>query len=78
MAIAQTQIEHANSPAMTVSTTQCACKNSWNSERLDDVSGATDGAMSAGFIERPFRRPAAAAEETATETKTDAMTGAAR
>src|SRR5262249_61854729 len=57
IAIAQTQTEQTTRPAITDSTIQWACKNRWNRERLDDVSGATDDAMSAGFIERPLSRP---------------------
>src|SRR6516164_11358117 len=57
IAIFQTQTEQTNSPAITDSTIQCACQNRWNSERLEDVSGATDEEMSAGFIERPLERP---------------------
>src|SRR5215467_8248707 len=57
IAIFQTQTEQTNSPAITDSTIQCACQNRWNSERLEDVSGATDEEMSAGFIERPLELP---------------------
>src|SRR6516164_1333110 len=57
MAIAHTQTEQTSRPAITDSTIQCACQNRWNSERLEDVSGATDEEMSAGFIERPLERP---------------------
>src|SRR5271169_4210795 len=56
MAMAQTQTEHTNSPTMTDSTIQWACQNRWNSDRFDDVNGATDCAMSPGFMERPFQR----------------------
>ncbi len=57
MAIAQTQTEQANKPAITVSTTQWACRKRWNRERLEDVRGVTDCAMSAGFMGRPFGDP---------------------
>src|SRR5271165_6526764 len=56
MAIAHTHTEQTSSPAITDSTIQWACQKRWNRERLDDVSGATDEEMSAGFMERPFRR----------------------
>ena len=56
MAIAQTQTEQTSSPTMTALTIQWACQNRWNSDRFDDVNGATDCAMSPGFMERPFQR----------------------
>src|SRR5271163_943702 len=63
MAMAQTQTEHTNSPAITDSTIQWACQNRWKSERLDDVNGATDDAMSVGFMGRPFGGPAKSGPE---------------
>src|ERR1700733_12318062 len=56
MAMAQTQTEHTRSPTMTDSTIQWACQNRWNSDRFDDVNGATDWAMSPEFMGRPFHR----------------------
>src|SRR6202162_4529116 len=56
MAMAQTQTEHTRSPTIIDLTIQRACQNKWNSDRLDDVNGATDCAMSPGFMERPFQR----------------------
>ena len=53
MAIAHTQTEQTISPAITDSTIQWACQNRWNSDRLEDVSGATDEEMSAGFMSVP-------------------------
>src|SRR5579862_5030320 len=55
MAMAQTQTEQISSPTITVSTIQWACQNRWNSDRLDDVNGATDCAMSPAFMGVPFR-----------------------
>ena len=44
-----------SSPTITVLTTQCACQNSANSDRSEEVSGSTDCATSAGFIGTSFR-----------------------
>src|SRR5215471_10062864 len=54
MAIAQTQIDDARSPTITVLTIQCAFQNSVNSERSEEVSGSTDCATSAGFMGTSF------------------------
>src|SRR5215472_4527076 len=73
IAIFQTQTEQTNSPAITDSTIQCACQNRWNSERLEDVSGATDEEMSAGFMSVPWSVPSGDPGQIAprTGTKTD-------
>src|SRR3954469_23445989 len=50
MTIAQTQTEETRRPSMTHFTSQCACQNSANSDRSEELSGSTDCATSAGFI----------------------------
>src|SRR5690349_22711355 len=79
MAIFHTQTEQSSSPAITDSTIQWACQKRWNRERLEDVSGATDEEMSAGFMSVPCSVPSGDPGRTAprTETKTDTVTGAA-
>src|ERR1700693_3352801 len=54
MGIAQTQTQQARRPTITALTIQCACQNSVNSERSDEVSGSTDCATSAGFMGTSF------------------------
>src|SRR6516164_7180500 len=73
MAIFHTQTEQTSSPTITDSTIQWACQNRWNSERLEDVSGATDEEMSAGFMSVPWSVPSGDPGRTAprTGTKTD-------
>src|SRR6476659_9168380 len=48
--IAHTHTDANSRPSMTVLTSQCACQNSANSERSEEVSGSTDCATSPGFI----------------------------
>src|SRR3974390_1100686 len=55
IAIAQTHTEQTKSPIITALTIQCACQNSVNSERSEEVSGSTDCATSAGFMGTSFR-----------------------
>ena len=55
--IAQTQTDANSRPSMTVLTSQCACQNSANSERSEEVSGSTDCATSPGFITSSEPRP---------------------
>src|SRR5258708_13069908 len=50
MTTAQTHTEETRRPSMTHFTSQCACQNSANSDRSEEVSGSTDCATSAGFI----------------------------
>src|SRR5262245_51407199 len=57
--IAQTQIDATRSPSMTNLTIQCACQNSVQSDRSEDVSGSADWATSAGFMRFPLGSPAA-------------------
>src|SRR5882672_8488511 len=48
--MAQTQTEETRRPSMTHFTSQCACQNSANKDRSEEVSGSADCATSAGFI----------------------------
>src|SRR5690242_17583435 len=57
MTIPQTHTEQMSKPAITDSTIQWACQKRWNRERLEDVSGATDEEMSAGFMSVPWSVP---------------------
>src|SRR6185369_15047592 len=50
IAIAQTQTEQANSPSMTVFTTQWACRNKAISDTSAETNGKAAGATSAGFM----------------------------
>src|SRR5215472_3353413 len=73
IAMAHTQIEQTIRPAITDSTIQWACQKRWNRERLEDVSGATDEEMSAGFMSVPCSVPSGDPGRSAprTGTKTD-------
>src|SRR3954452_11998097 len=50
IAMAQTQIEQANSPSITTFTIKAACRNNAISDTSLEASGRADWATSAGFI----------------------------
>src|ERR1700729_3632234 len=74
MAMAHTQTEHSNSPAITDLTIQWACRNRCSSDRFDDVSpGVSVDTMSARVVARVMGVLSALRP---TQGRTAAMTGA--